>query len=563
MLNVSFTLSTHLHSPIIIVYADDKVTKFHSLMVDTLKSAWATYDQKVVFCKLASDRLEPLEGLSGNKSEFNSLFSRDYGLTDFDYTRCSVFTIVSSFSVLEEVEISKKINKVDDLVSSVLSGRQSSSYVIAFLDSKNKVSEQFRKKCESSTIDCVTDKIVFFIENRSSDGADLTDDISEMRMFKNLSYLVRMSQLQNVNIDSGCHLISSQEVHKPYFEMASGITAGVIERLNKYLVEKNKSIRQGALSNEVIANDLGFINGEFEYIDGQSRTIEQLIPPESVLLSLPVSIPKEPQLDATAAVFNKQTMGTFYAYIESLNVDHVVSLAGFKSYLKKKLSCFDILRDFGSETNITSAVAFIQERILTNAGEHLPPAGYAKNNIKNRCRNDLVDSILKVAICELYDDANCYMKALSSMCSQVFSHGREEIFNFYKNYVYNKLTDYEISSIDKICDPEDWIVSFIKNIVDNDPIYSASLEQELVYRMEIEDKAAVSQTVVQALTVLENYYVSNFNYSENVDVGGKIVFMDAESDLWNSIKKSLGSVSIFDMPENNEINILKIYTYTQ
>ena len=123
------------------------------------------------------------------------------------------------------------------------------------------------------------------------------------------------------------------------------------------------------------------------------------------------------------------------------------------------------------------------------------------------------------------------------------------------------MTDYELSSIDKICDPDKWIVSFIEKIVDNDGIYTGSLEQELVHRMAIEDASTVSKTVVQALTVLENYYVSNYNYNENVDVDGRIIFMDAESELWNSIKNHLGTVTIFDMPENNEINLLKIYTY--
>ena len=324
--------------------------------------------------------------------------------------------------------------------------------------------------------------------------------------------------------------------------------------------KKNNYLRQSNISSEVIANDLGFVNGEFEYIDELSGIIDQLIPTESVLLSLPVAVPEEPQLDTSAAVFNRQTLGTFYAYIESLKIDHIVSLDGFKSNLKKKLSCFDILRDFGSEISIANAVGFMQDRILTNSGEHLPPVGYAKNNIKNRCRNELINSILKPAVIDLYNDANNYMKSLSSTCSQVFSHGSEEIFNFYKNYVYNKLTDNELSSIDKICDPDNWIVSFIEKIVNNDGIYTGSLEQELVHRMAIED-ASVSKTVVQTLTVLEEYYMSNYNYNENVDVGGRIIFMDAESELWNSIRGSLGSVTIFDMPENNEINIVKVYTY--
>ena len=369
MMNVSFTLSTQLHSPIIIVYADDKVVQFHSLVVETLKTAWRMYDQKVVFSKLTGNSIELLEGLSGNKSDFNSIFSRDYGFTDFDYSKCSVFTVVSTFNVLEESEIHNRIKTVDSAVDNLMNGRQNSSYLIAFLNSKNKISEQFRRNCENISIDCVADKIVFFIENRSSDGADLIDEVSEMRMFKNLSYIIRMSQLQNVNIKNGCHLISSQEVHKPYYEMAAGIVTGVIERVNRYLVKKNNNLRQSTISSEVIANDLGFVNGEFEYIDEQSGIIDQLIPTESVLLSLPVAVPEEPQLDSTAAVFNRQTMGTFYAYIESLKVEHIVSLDGFKSYLKKRLSCFDILRDFGSEISIDNAVEFMQDRILTNAGE--------------------------------------------------------------------------------------------------------------------------------------------------------------------------------------------------
>lgn len=561
MMNVSFTLSTPLHSPVIIIYADDKVEQFHGLIVESLKSAWRTYDQKVVFLKLTGNSIKLLEGLSGNKNDFNLIFSRDYGLTDFDYSKCSVFTVVSSFNVLEERELSNKIKTIDAAVANLMNGRQNSSYLIAFLNSKNAISEQFRRDCENLNMDCVTDKIVFFIENRSSDGADLTDEVSEMRMFKNLSYIIRMSQLQNVNIKKGCHLISSQEVHKPYYEMAAGIITGVIERVNRYLVEKNNYLRQSNISSEVIANDLGFVNGEFEYIDELSGIIDQLIPTESVLLSLPVAVPEEPQLDTSAAVFNRQTLGTFYAYIESLKIDHIVSLDGFKSNLKKKLSCFDILRDFGSEISIANAVGFMQDRILTNSGEHLPPVGYAKNNIKNRCRNELINSILKPAVIDLYNDANNYMKSLSSTCSQVFSHGSEEIFNFYKNYVYNKLTDNELSSIDKICDPDNWIVSFIEKIVNNDGIYTGSLEQELVHRMAIEDASTVSKTVVQTLTVLEDYYMSNYNYNENVDVGGRIIFMDAESELWNSIRGSLGSVTIFDMPENNEINIVKVYTY--
>ena len=233
MMNVSFTLSTPLHSPVIIIYADDKVEQFHGLIVESLKSAWRTYDQKVVFLKLTGNSIKLLEGLSGNKNDFNLIFSRDYGLTDFDYSKCSVFTVVSSFNVLEERELSNKIKTIDAAVANLMNGRQNSSYLIAFLNSKNAISEQFRRDCENLNMDCVTDKIVFFIENRSSDGADLTDEVSEMRMFKNLSYIIRMSQLQNVNIKKGCHLISSQEVHKPYYEMAAGIITGVIERVNR------------------------------------------------------------------------------------------------------------------------------------------------------------------------------------------------------------------------------------------------------------------------------------------------------------------------------------------
>lgn len=561
MLDVSFTLSTPPRSPIIVVYTDDEVVKFHDTIVNTLQSVWMTYDRKVIFSKLSCDGIETLSGLSGKESELNSLFSLDYGLTDFDYSTCCVFTVVSSFNVSKESEITNRINEVDTFVSSKLNGHKNNAYLVAFLDVKNTVSAEFRRDLEQSKIDSAIDKKVFIVENRRSDGADLTDEISMRRMYKNLSYIIRMSQLQNIGIKNGCHLIGSQEVHKPYYEMAAGVTAGVLDRIKKYLKEKNDVVRYSSSSAEEISRDLGFFNGEFEYIDSMTTRMDNLVPSDMELLSLPVAIPEEPQLDSTAAVFNRQTMGTFYAYTNTLNVNQVVSIEEFKLYLKKKLGCFDILSDFGSQTSIDSTIRYIRDRILSNDGEHLPPIGYVKNIIKNKSKDELIEHILRPALLELNSDANNYMRSLSTLCAQVFSHGREEIFEFYRSRVFREVTEAELSSIDKICDPENWIISFIEKIVENDTIYSGSLEQELIYRMEIEDTSAVSTTVVKALTTLDDYFVSNYNYNENVDVGGRIIFMDAESDLWDNIKNNLGAVRIFDMPENNEINLLKIYTY--
>ena len=119
------------------------------------------------------------------------------------------------------------------------------------------------------------------------------------------------------------------------------------------------------------------------------------------------------------------------------------------------------------------------------------------------------------------------------------------------------MTDSDLATIGKIGDPEQWLISIMTNLVNSDKIYSLSLESEFAARM----GSSINQTVVDELKLEEQYFTSKINYSENIDVAGSVIFMDAQSTLWANIKGSLGLVTIFDMPENSEINIMKIYTY--
>lgn len=559
LVNTRFNHSTYPQSPIVVIYGDEAAESVHGVVVDTLKSAWMSYDQKVVFAKPKDNKLEFLGGISGAANGLSTLFLKDYSLSEFDYNNCTVFSVVSSKDIKKIESFYEKIKEIDSITESIPEGRNVTLYLIALLDAGNKLSAQIKREFEQTQPECITGKKVFIIENRSSNGADLTDEESERKLFKNISYIMRLSQLQGIRISDELHLVGSQEVYKPYYEMAAGTVSGVIERVNYYVASHMSDTVQKKVTSETVASELGFDQKEFEYISQRAGLLDSYIPTRDVLQLMPLIQPQEPQTDSNADAFNRQTMGAFYAYVDSIyvNAENIVSVDSYAVYLKSRLSCFDIIRDFGDEDNIKSVIENIKERIIATPGYHLPPFQYIKHCLMSRCTNELLNNVLQAAAQKTYDEAKQYVNSVSNMCRRTFSHGKDDVFKFYRDRTYNKLTDSDLATIGKIGDPEQWLISIITNLVNSDKIYSLSLEGEFAARM----GSSINQTVVDELKLEEQYFTSKINYSENIDVAGSVIFMDAQSTLWANIKGSLGLVTIFDMPENSEINIMKIYTY--
>lgn len=561
--NHQYTFFEHPHSPIIVIYTDDDSAKVHDVLINSLRTAWSTYDKKIVFAKFTNDnKYEYLEGLTGIKNEFASLFTRDYSLTDFEYNYCTVFCVTSSHGVNTSQTIFERIEKTDTLFEEILAGRQAIKYLVTLLDIKNKVSSEFRRECEQSEIECINDKKVFFIENRSYDGADLTDEISEKKLFKNLSYIIRMSQLPGVRVSNSLHLIGSQEVLKPYYEMAAGTIAGVVEKISAYVSARISAIQQESVSREHIAADLGFDGDTFEYIIQKKSKIQKYLPSNELLFSMPLAEPKEPNIESTAAFFNQQTMGCFFAYVDSIDIGNsgILSIEDFVLYLENKLTCFDIIKDFGKQDRIFEIIEYINDKIIYKSFEYLHPVKYVEQYLMERCKNEVLTSILEQSTKIALNDAKEYVNSINNFCKLIFSHGREDIYDYYKKKTFNKILDSDINSIGKISDFEKWILAFVTKIINDDNLYSLSLEDELADRIG-RDFASISGTVVDELQSEDQYFTSRINYMSDVDVAGKIIFIDKESNLWQKIKDKLGAVTIFDMPENSELNIMKVYTY--
>lgn len=560
--NHQFTFFEHPKAPIVVIYADEKAIEIHNILISSLKNVWATYEKKIIFAKLCDEkRIEYIAGLAGTKNDHNTLFEKDSNFTGFDYSRCTVFLVTSTYGLSSQNTIYQQIKIVDTTVADILSGRIAIKYLVALLDMSNPISAGFRKECEQIGNECLNDKKVFFIENRGSDGADLTDEISEAKLFKNLSYIIRTSQLPGIKVSNGLHLVGSQEVHKPYYEMSAGTIAGVVERIGAYITAHINNLQNRHIATEKIASDLGFNGDNFEYVEQKKSSIQKFIPTSDAFALMPLSEPREPNVEASAEIFNKQTMGGFFAYVDSIDIgkSDIVTLDGYIEYLKKKLTCFDILGDLGIDSRISETIGYIKNRTIQKAVKHLSPAKYMEQFLMDKCKEELLSNILEKSAKTVLDCAKHYIDSVNQICQLVFPHGKEDIYNFYKKKAIDSITDSDLSSIGTICDPDQWVVSFIKKIINSDTMYSLSLEDELAKR--IGHSASISGTVVGELQSENQYFSSSINYSTNVDVAGRILFMDKESELWNSIENHLGTVTIFNMPENNEINLLKIYTY--
>ncbi|MBQ6421844.1 MAG: hypothetical protein IJK02_12300 [Clostridia bacterium] len=555
--------------PLLIVFMDAEAKQAQGHLQETMGFVWSVYTDKISYVSYP-DGMQAANGLDLHQT-MRSLFVIDSNLSDFQYGTCDVVYVADTTALQDPGALLQNVNDASSQVRMYLAGHDIREFFVALLETENPCSIPLRKLCETNP-GALGDIASFFIENKLDNGGMLMKENDGWAALYNiLLCIIRMTQWTDIGFAARIHTVSYRELTKPYTEMSAGTVLALLEGINKAMISWNEeSTKNVGLVSEV-EEKLGFTNNSFLFLDRyiNERAFARLPSPEQMAL-FPLRTPQPVDTNGcTAADFNRMTMGSFDALLRQIAsgkiMDAEVIKTAYENYLKSNLPYYEILRYLDDKRGEIDAIfRDVLARVKQPVNPHQAPLTYAKEMIRRNCYTVFIQECFASAVENVVAEAKKYRDHLFQLCASTakIPSGDKAVLNYYKNKASDLISFTDISRTAYVQNIDQWLHDYMMNFVKNNEYFGYAYEKELKMRLN-NSTADVAAIVRDRINAEVRYFnASTAFYHLDVDVSGKLIFMDAMTELCADIRREIPDSKIYDTSLNNRVEVLRIYTFS-